>query len=689
MKQAKYTSGMIPTVDDFDFEARSKNYSIEQTRFDLLVQHTTSPNDKVKGVVADSGMTPGFEDRPLMVYITTGDTVNVYSGVGYDGFERRSNRIWVPDDPSNVPLNPAAAVSNYSDIDMPDEVQTKDFTSELRPPRTVLGPNGTSRAFTAADASGAWYVCIKFVQGEYDPITLPIDGSQEDSKLYESYEIRVSQSTAADLYGVDLDPWMQLATLNWDGTELTIVSDDRVFAGAIAQLTDDLIVSHQWRYHDNAIISSDTSLLLPVIDNVNHRVNITNTSFTAQEGMNIQGSFLQDVLTPYYAQFDPTVDASNYYWIYVDYQGYIRKTTTEDTARENLPLCQVYYDQAGNEIRRNISISPISYEPFDRRHFGTITQRQLSNLILGDTWLEHISHSLGEVSDELIDHRWYQHGYGLIVDAMQTGSFIYVAGSGSLAASIAGTAIAVTDLGNDDYLYLQGREIHERIGDTQVDFAAATPGTYVVYAQFAPRTLSPTKNAYLLQRGTYSVPMSYYEYPICTVDWDGAVLDPSSLEDKRVYGSIGYEAIQRNDNAQHMNTLPQLLNAMWGSVAINANTSSPFIYFTDDWGPANPGGGGTASGRPVFPIRPLIMVYVEEAGPILYSTLFSGADTDTGTPVYGNIQGYYQQMVSNLGFAIVNTNSSPRTFYWIAIGPPFTNSVGSAIQGRKNPTYDV
>lgn len=682
MKQVNYTSGMIPTVDDLDFEARSKNYAIEQTRYDLLIQHTISPNDKVKGVVADSGLTSGFEDRPLLVYIATGDTANVYSGVGFDGFEGRSNRIWVPDDPADVPLNPSAAVTNYDNIDIPDEVQTKDFTTASRPPRTDL------KTFTAADASGTWYVCIKFVFGEYDPITISTDGSQEDSKLYESYDISVAQLTAAELYAADGDPWMQLATLNWDGAALTIVSDDRVFAGTISQLTDELLTTHQWRYHDNAIISPQTLLLLPVIDNVNQRVNITNTTFTAYEGMNIQGTFFQDILAPYYAQFDATIDSAGYYWIYVDYQGYIRKTTVEATAREGLPICQVYYAQATPEIRRNVTTDPLSYEPFDRRHFGTITERQLSDMILGDTWQEHISHSLGEASDELISHRWYEHGHGLVIDAWQVGSFIYAPGAGSLGASVAGTIVGISDLGARDYLYIQGREVRERAGVGQVDFSAVgASGTYLVYAQFSPATLWPSKNAYVLRYRAYTVPLSYWEYAICTVDWDAVGGTLSNLVDKRVYNTIGYAHIQRSNNAQQRNTLPQLLNWMRGSFSVGSHASSSPIYLTDDWGPANYGGGGTVSGQVMFPVKPVIIVYVDDPA-ANYSTYFHGMDTDTGTGGYANIQGYALFNVSNYAFQVVNHAGGTRVFDWIAIGPPFLNNV-AAIQGRDNPTYDT
>jgi len=675
MKQAKYASGMIPTTDDLDFEARSKNYSIEQSRYDLLIQYTTSPNDKVKGVVANSGMTSGFEDRPLQVYITTGDTASIYSGVGYDGFEGRSNRIWVPDDPADVPLTPAAAVSNYDNIDMPDEVQTRDFTTATRPPRTSV------KAFTAADASGAWYVCIKFVTGDYDPIVIPSDGSQDDAKAYESYEISIAQLTAAQLYAADGDPWMQLATLNWDGAELTIVSDDRVFAGAISQLTDELLTTHQERYHDNAIISPQTSLLLPVIDNVNYRVNITNTAFTSGEGMNIQGSFLQDVLAPYYAQFNAAEDSSGYYWIYIDYQGYVRKTTVEDTAREGLVICQVYYDQPTPEIRRNATTDPLSYEPYDRRHFGTIAQRQLSNLILGGAWTERVDYTLEEAGDELVTHRWYEHGHGLVVDAWNVGTFIYAAGAGSLGASAAGTVVTVNDLSARDYLYVQGREIRERAGSGQVDFSAiAVAGTYLVYAQYPSVALWPSRQAYMLRAQLYSTPVSYWVYPICTVDWDPVGSTLSNLVDKRVYNTIGYAHTQRNSNAQQRNTLPQLLNWMNGSITgLGAGAVSSPIYLTDDWGPANYAGGGTVNGQAMFATRPIIFAYVYELGVGTgWSNILFGED---GT------NGYSVLTVTNSVFRIRNQWGVSHDFAWAAVGPPFLNTL-TAIEGRNNPTYD-
>jgi len=88
MKQTVYSSGMIPTTDDLDFEARAKNLAIEQTRYDLLEQQGTF----VKGVVQGSGMTSSHTDDPLKVYLE-GLVVNIYSGVAYDSFERRARPV--------------------------------------------------------------------------------------------------------------------------------------------------------------------------------------------------------------------------------------------------------------------------------------------------------------------------------------------------------------------------------------------------------------------------------------------------------------------------------------------------------------------------------------------------------------------------------------------------------------------
>jgi hypothetical protein len=683
MKQAKFPSGIIVTSDDLDFEARSKNYSIEQTRFDLLTQQPiTSVNRYVKGVVAKSGMTSGNENNPLMVYISNNKEVSVYSGVAYDGFASRSNRIWVPDIPADVPINPAAAVTNHRYIDMPDEVQTKDFTTATRPPREKVEIAAGRRAFSAADASGAWYACIKFVYGDYDPITISSDGSQEDSKRYESYEIRVSQGTAAQLYGIDGDPWMQLATLNWNGTILTLVSDDRVFASAITSLTDELLVTHQKFYHDSAIISTNHSLLLCSIDNTNHKVDVTNTTFTAQDGMNINGKFLQNLLTPYYAQFNSAVDATNYYWIYVDENGYIRKTVTEATARGGLPLCQVYYDQATNQIWRMAGV--YSTIPYDHRHFGTITQRQLSNRILGEGWTEAGALTIKDLAAELISHRDNQHGNGIYTPLGS--NFVYPATTGSLGANAtAFDTVTISDLNGGDYLYLDGWQLNARYGNNQVQFTGADiAGLYVIYARHVGY-LYPDIHAYILDKMLYIPPLADFHYPICTVNWDG-VNTLTYLKDKRVYRHVGYAHVQRNNNASNMNTLPELLCTIWGEVTVGADSQSNIIYLTDNWG-SGYGGGGTATGRPLFPIKPLIMVYeAVNTPPTLFTAALFGGESVGSPPV---LQGYHPSNITFYYFQVRNYTAGSRTFYWIAIGPAVTNSLGNAVWGRDNPTHDV
>lgn len=673
MKQSKYSSGMIPTTDDLDFEARSKNYAIEQTRFDFLKQQTTVPNDKVKGVVPNSGLTASAESRPLRAYtsISVGpnsDTINIYSGIAYDGFEGRSNRIWVPDIPTNVPLNPAAAVANYSDIDMPDEVQTKDFTTATRPPRLVLGPDGTSRAFTVADdATNPWYVCIKFVWGEYDPITIPIDGSQEDSKVYESYEIRVSQNTAAQLYGIDLDPWLQLATLNWDGSTLLISSDDRVFASAVTTLEEELIVQHQNYYHDNGIISTDLSKLLCGIDNTSpYLVTFTDPAFTSTEGMNIDGQFVT-LVTGTSVEFDPATDPASHYWIYIDTEGIPRKTTDSGLAAQYLTLCEVSWDPAIPIITGPGGEGV----PRDYRQFGTISVGQLSQKILGNTYDILMDMTLERVSDELKSARDLLVGNGIYIWPGHS-SGPYVGGAGSLGANYVGAIVSVNNLNTWDRLFLNGRECNSLYGDSNVTISGAA-GNYLVYAD--AMNSRDYHGYYYLNTQSYSPPVSDDRYPICWVTFDGAVI--TVLVDLRVYHQIGYWHIQRNRNVSGSNTLPQLLVWMNGLITgLAAGAWSSRVWLTDDWG-GGFGQGGTSAGNPLFAARPVLQVYVEVTGDDSWE---AGPDvTDDFTFVLS---------ASGLYFTIHNGTGDAQNYRWGCVGPSYTNGL-STIQGADNPTYDT
>jgi hypothetical protein len=116
-----------------------------------------------------------------------------------------------------------------------------------------------------------------------------------------------------------------------------------------------------------------------------------------------------------------------------------------------------------------------------------------------------------------------------------------------------------------------------------------------------------------------------------------------------------------------------------------AGTDSDVIYMTHNWGSVAATGGGSApgaGGRPVFAVKPLIMVYTLAGGS--YGGFNFGSYVDGG-----NDYGYYLSEVSNVSFTIHNAGfhvDPDREFYWIAIGPPYENS-GAVIEGRNNPNY--
>ena len=665
MKQSFFSTGQITTIDDLDFIERSKQFAIEQTRFDLLSS---------RGVVTNSGTTPGHQSDPLRVYLSGAPprTVNIYGGIAYDAFEGRSRRIWVPNDPTDIPLNPAEAVSNHDNIDMQAEVQTKDFGAAFRPSRLNL------KTFAVTDPIGNYYVCIRYDYGTYDPITIEMDGHQENSKMYESYLISVSKSTAAQLTATTGIPWIQLATLLWDGLDLTLESDDRVLASATVTVTEEAVVRHQDLFHSNCIVSQDTTKLNCTIPIAAHpaRVDIGNTTFSAGEGMLINGVFVQ-LMSSSSITFSPVM-GSGVYYLYVDSVGVPRASQDFSLASAGCVLGSVYYDAVADALR--ISNAIYDFVVRDRRSFGSIGKYDLSSKILGLGYLELDDLKIKDLSNELISHRDNSHGNGLYAHSAAP----YVAGVGSFGATKNGLKIEVNDLAGGDVLYLDGWEIRSRSGPYGfVDFSASPNATYLVYAQRQPLGLD--NHMYDLRSEVYNPPVAETKYPICVVEKAGGVL--GNPRDLRVYGAVGYYHVQRNNNSANRNTLPQLLTCMHGSTpVIAADDDSDVIYLTDDWGVAGSyGGGGTASGKPVFAALPSIQVYSRISGWPSYDSLGFG-----GYQVGVNFYGYYLIEVSPTGISFKIRNFSTLTahqFYWIAIGPPCLNDNVAVLKGRDNPTY--
>lgn len=676
MKQPIFTSGMIPSMDDLDFQARSKNYGIEQTRYDLLEQQAA----RVKGVIKDSGLSSGHTDDPLEVYIT-GTTVNIHSGVAYDGFEGRSNRIWVPDDPSDIPADAAAAVSNFDNIDMPDETLAKDFSTEMRPPREDI------KTFTAADLNGTWYVSIRHIYGGYDPITIPTEGSQANSKRYDSYIIDVSRLSAASLFGTDGFPWIQLATLNWDGGTVWIESDDRVFASCTVTVDEEQIQLHQDRFHSNAIISEDRTKCQIVINNVTLQMELSNSAFTSSEGMLINGKFIQTV-NNIFIQFDPTM-AAGFYYFYINQAGTYDATVFFDTANSNLFLGQCYWNGV-NRLQLTASITVA--EVRDRRRFGGLGKYNLDWEIVGPTYDYNDNLSLEQVHDEFTNHRGRPHGNGVIIDPASTTLLPVGANSyqtGSLGCTFGPTFVTVNAVDSDDMAMvcsiigsqMQSFELNNLFptGENTVTISGGA-GRYLVYIEreeLAPDGLHSFSVNVRSFNGSVN---QYNEFPLCTFYWNGAQVQIDAghpVVDRRVWGSIGYAHIQRNKNRAGNNNLPQLLTCMWGQIAGVGFGVSDTIYMTHDWGDGIGGGGSApaAGGEQVFATKPAVSVYKLVTGPPdEWHTVYTGCDFSV------NLWNEYSFEIYN------NTGLLNQTFYWMAIGPPFANDV-SFITGKNNPNY--
>jgi len=671
VKGARYSHGMIVTSDDLNFTESSKSAAISQLGDNLLEDQTVTQGGAsitTKGIIRGSGETPSFEDQPLKVYITGGTTVNIYSGTAYSCSEGKVYRIWVPNSPTDVPKTDSAAITNHDNIDAITEVQSRDFFTSARPSRTDI------KTFTTSDASGTWYVCIRYAEGTYDPIVIPNDGSIVDSKTYESYVISVSRSHAAALSAEDGYNWIPLATLNWDGSTLSIESDDRVYASCTTTTQDKLIVDHQNIMHENCIISTDHTVLSLTVDNTLHRIYFSPPSFSGDSGLLINGYFVQNIANNS-VSFDPTM-SSGLYYLYIDVNGVFRATTNYTVANNGCLLGSCYYSSTSNLITMYSGTTAEMVR--DRRQFGSIGKYQLASDILGEDYSAFDDLKIKDLSDELISHRDNSHGNGLYLGG---GSAPYPAGSGSLAANISGTRVLVTGIASTDKLYLDGWECTQTWGNSYVDFTGYGTDTYIVYA--VRSSLAPNPRYIELKICSRSTSISDNWYPICKVTWNGVSL--SNLIDLRVYNTIGYNHIQKNRNAYGRNSLPQLLTCMWGvTPKINAESSSDYIYLSSDWSgthsATNYAGGGTSSGSRVFATTPMIMVY-------RVGTLVVTDNRGWGGAGSGETLGYYVNFVSETSFKIYNLDDDAYAFYWIAIGPSYEDTITNILMGGDNPHY--
>jgi hypothetical protein len=665
MKGTNYVSGSIITVEDLKFTEDSKSHAIEQLGADLLENQSAfqpkggigATSVIVKGIVKNSGLTANYENEPLKVYITN-KSVGVYSGIAYSSYEGKSSRIFVPDDPNSIPINTAAAAINHNNIDELTEVQVNEFIAGSRPPRENININGKTE-FTSADPSGNYFICIKYVLGYYDSETIPNDGSLADTKMYDSYEIRISTSNAATLSAADITNWLPLATYSWDGTILVLVSDDRVYASCISSITDVLIVQHQNRYHENCVISEDHTKLALTVNNVTHQLTFTPPAFTGDEGILVNGVFIQTLSTSA-IQFGTTMVSGNYY-AYIDGEGVPRATTTIATATNGCILGSCYYNSATNTITLNISSTDAIVR--DRRAFGSIGDHQLSTKILGESYNYLDDLKIKELSDELITHRDNNHGNGLWLASNVSP---YGSGAGSLGVTPNGVSVTVIDISVGDKLYLDGWECTKVHGSLSVTPPNNT--TTIIYAE--RQTIADNMHEIFLSY-TANTTVTDNQYPICRVI-KGAV-NVTSVEDLRVYGTVGYWHTQRNSNINGLNNLPQLLTCIHGvTPSIAAGALSDTIHLTLDWksidNPTYYAGGGTGAAPQVFAAIPSITPYYDKTG--LYALGYLALEE-----------------VRPESFKIRNLDSDPHICYWIAIGLPFENTITTVLQGKDNPRY--
>ena len=666
MKGTIFNSGSIINSDDLTHESRTKEYATGQVLYDLLDAQTPYS----KGIIKGSGLTTSHADDPLKAYVTNGNTIHIYSGVAYDGYEGKSNRIWVPDVPSDVPATDAAANTNYDNIDMPDETRSRDFSTADRPPRTNL------KIFNASDADGEYHVCIRYTSGTYDPIVIPNDGTVEDSKSYDSYIIYVSAYNAAQLFAqpdpLGGHPWIQLATLSWDGAQLLITSDDthNQYASCTVSTTDILVKQHQNLFHENCIISEDHTKLDCLIDNGLLRITFIDPVFTAEEGILINGEFVQSV-SPLYVQFDSTMAAGLYY-VYIGSNGIPYASTSITPANAGVILCSVYFS-LGPPLQLQLSNLDDTIIVRDRRRFGSIGKYQLSSAILGESYSYLDDLKVKDLSDELISHRDNNHGNGLWLSSPATP---YANGIGSLGATINGTNVSVNDIGNGDKLYIDGWECTGVHKSLDVNLAGSGAGDFIVYAY---RTGLENDMHEVTLNFTGDTTVIDARYPICRATFSGAAV--TAIVDLRVYGTVGYWHMQRNSNVNGLNNLPQPMVCMYGLTPIVTHgTYSDTIYLTDDWGTAVTGG-GTVSGNRVYITKPLIMVYTLSAVGEYSTSSFGGYFTV-------NVTGYVISHITETSFNIYNMNASDdRQYYWIATGPGMENNVTSILKGKDNPRY--
>lgn len=683
MKQTTYENATIPTAGDLNFTEDSKCKAIGQTRYDILSS---------KGIIENSGTSAGNEDNPLKVYLTgsPATSVNVWGGVAYDSYRDTSRRLWVPDDPSDVPVNAAAAGSNFDNIDMPEENIAEDFAIANRPSRTNI------KVFDGTDASGTWYVSINYVEGQYSPIVSPSNGQIIQSKTYESYQFDVSQTPASQLG----EGWIQLATLSWSGTSLLIVSDDRPLASATVTGTNSLVVSHQNRYHDNGIVRASTSsdYLRPVVDNTNKLVSLEETVFSAGDGLAVGGEFLTEIGNVSVSFTD--LPAAGIYYLYISSDGDFVRTDSFTVANQSFIVCSVYWDATTQTLTQDdpslfpSTLTSTSKEVAkDRRYFGTGRVREFALFGDGNFTVES-DKFYSEMDDALEFHMWQAHANFIYTPAGGLSTTFQPSASGATAVNIAGFAAG-------DYAFIGGWVIRSILGGSvDVDFSGEADGTYYIYAQrwWSGGTNVTTRSQCVINFSS-SFPSQYYRLALAKITVSGGSV--STIVDLRNWGPLAMAHWARVYNTHGNNYFPAPLAYMTGDVTVAAGDTSDIIYLTDDFDTGNYGEGGTSDGLNMFAETPLLQVYIHGVGVMLLTyendtvdstptglgTVLAPGGTGAGVDVSGvsvsvnNSAIWIAELNNNYqNFTITNQGSVDLTFKWVAVGKTRVD-----ISNRFNP----
>lgn len=666
MKGARFSTGMLYLSDDFQFIEDSKAKAIEETRYDLLQN---------PGVVRDSGTTPGHESEPLKVYVETDNprAISVYGGIAYDKVDGRSRRIWVPDEPTNVPENYAEALSS-SNVDMAEEYSAgNDFPG--RPSRRFI------KVFDPVlDTPGVYYVFIGYKSGEYYPRPLPTSEQVTYVRVYDSYEFRVlgPDPSASEVTALKSQGYLQLATLEWDGTAVTVSSDDRQFASALLYGDAELLAQHQRRFHiPSAIKRSDETYdyLKPVINNgPEYYVELQNVNFEENDGYVVNGQFLTTVRNT--RVYFGSSDSSGLWFLYIDGDGYFSKTQDFVLADSQLPICAVQW--TGSEI--TFPTDSTIYQPADYRIFGTVGTGEVS-FFGAQSW----GHLGGPYYTELVNAFKLLSQVPRLISSNPSTS--------SLRVSAFGNSVSITPLQGDDVVVFNGMVFSEVVN---TEIAGLDAGTYYFYvsAPYASLTTPGNNLRYTLK---VSYDTTYDPYATdrlyiaeVTVESSGGGYT-ASVVDLRPVGAILPTLFAKHLSTVggiEQNVLPQPLICVSGTCTVTTQEATPTtrVYLTSD---------GTEDGVKLFWAPPLLQFYLEGGLPsypnlretpmtasLGHLTLpivwTSTADNQgrlinvTAKVTFGAVSHYVDFWVHHIGLSTGGWEPSAETFTirWVAVGVP-------------------